>query len=143
LVITAAGERRTHQAMRPAPRRALAVLLGAHGVAHLAGTADVFSRASERRSADYLAGGWTLSDPTTLRAFGVVWAVLAVAFAGAAVLTWTGRPGWPRVLWWVALASLAVVVVALWSSVIGVVIDLALLVLAWRAGALARPGTAA
>ncbi len=134
----AAVEDRTRHANPAAGRRALAVLVLAHGVAHLAGTADAFSRASERRAADYLAGGWTVSDPTTLRALGVVWAVLAVAFAGAAVLTWAGRPAWPTVLWWVALASLALVVVALWSSVIGVLIDLLLLAVAWRAGGVAR-----
>lgn len=120
-------------------RRVLAVFLAAHGVAHLAGTGDVFSRASERRSADYLAGGWTVSDPATLRAFGVVWTLLALAFAGAAVMTWTGRAAWPRAVRSVALASLALVLVALWSSVIGVVIDLALLRVAWRAGAGRRP----
>lgn len=143
MVTTSAAQRPTRQVARAAPRRALAVLLGAHGVAHLAGTADAISRASGGRSADYLAGTWTLSDPAALRAFGVVWAVVAVAFAGVAVLTWTGRPAGPKAMWWVALASLAVVVVALWSSVIGVVIDLGLLALAWQAGAFARPGSAA
>jgi hypothetical protein len=136
--MSSAAERRTRHANPTAGRRALAVLLLAHGVAHLAGTADVFSRASGRRSADYLAGGWTVSDPTTLRAFGVAWAALALAFAGVALLTWTGRPAWPTVLWSVALASLALVVVALWSSVIGVVINLVLLAVAWRAGGASR-----
>ncbi len=116
-------------------RRVLAVFLAAHGVAHLAGTGDVFTRASEGRSADYLAGGWTVSDPAALRAFGVAWALLAIGFVGAAVVTWAGRPAWPRAVWSIALASLALVLVALWSSVIGVVIDLALIALAWRAGA--------
>jgi hypothetical protein len=115
-------------------RRLLAVFLAAHGVAHLAGTSDAFSRASDSRSVEYLAGGWTVSDPTALRAFGVVWALLAIAFLGAAAVTWLGRPGWPTVLWWVALASLVLVIVALWSSAIGVAIDLALLAVAWHAG---------
>jgi hypothetical protein len=45
------------------------------------------------------------------------------------------------VLWWVASASLAIVVVALWSSVIGVVIDVVLLAVALRAGALTGKAT--
>lgn len=116
-------------------RRVLAVFLALHGLAHLAGTSDVLSRASDGRSVDYLAGAWTASDPTALRAFGVLWALVAAAFVGAAIVTWLGRPAWPRVLLGVTLASLALVVVALWSSVVGVVIDLALLGLAWSAGA--------
>jgi tryptophan-rich sensory protein len=70
---------------------------------------------------------------------GVVWTLLAVAFAGAAVVTWTGRRAWPRALGSVALASLALLLVALWSSAIGVVVDLGLLGVAWRAGALRSP----
>jgi hypothetical protein len=42
-------------------------------VAHLVGTSSGFSRAADGRWVDYLAGNWTLSDPTTLRIFGVVW----------------------------------------------------------------------
>jgi hypothetical protein len=47
--------RRTRAASSAPGRRVLAVFVAAHGAAHLAGTGDVFSRASERRSADSLA----------------------------------------------------------------------------------------
>lgn len=50
------------------------------------------------------------------------------------------RPEWPRVLAGVSAVSLLVVLVALWASVVGVVIDVALLALAVRAGALSRTG---
>jgi hypothetical protein len=116
-------------------RRLLGGFLALHGLAHLAGTSDAFSRASDGRSIDYLAGGWTVSDPTVLQLLGVAWALLAAAFVIAAVVTWTGATAWPRVLAPVALASLTLVVLALWASVIGVVIDLALLATASRAGA--------
>ncbi len=112
-------------------RRVLAAFLALHGLAHLAGTGDVVGEASDGGSVEYLAGAWTVSDPTVLRMFGVVWALLAAAFLVAAAVTWTGRSGWPRVLALVASASLALVLVALWSSVIGVAVDLALLVVAW------------
>jgi hypothetical protein len=115
-------------------RRALAVLVAAHGLAHLVGTGNSFSRAADGRSVDYLAGNWTISNPTTLRAFGVLWAVAAVAFVVTAVIIWAGRPEWPRVLGWVSLASLVLVLTALWASLIGVFVDLLLPTIAWHEG---------
>ena len=116
----------------PALLRALAVLLALHGVAHFAGTSDSFTKAADGESVDYLAGAWTLSDPTLLRAIGVVWALVGAAFVVAAAVTWMRRPEWPRVLAAVSAISLAVVVIALWASIVGVVIDIALLALALR-----------
>ena len=120
-------------------RRALAVFVGAHGLAHLAGTSDVFSRAAHGRSVSYLAGNWTVSNPTTLRAVGVLWGVMALAFLITAAFIWAGRPPWPRLLWWVSLASLMVVLIALWASIVGVFIDIALLAIAWRARLVRAP----
>ncbi len=110
--------------------RALGVLIALHGFAHLAGTSDTYEKASNGESVDYLAGAWTISDPTLLRAFGVLWAILGLAFVYAAAVTWIRRPDWPQVLAIVSAASLAVVGVALWSSVIGVAVDVALLAFA-------------
>jgi hypothetical protein len=124
----------------PAVMRALPVLLGLHGVAHLAGTGDSFTKAADGDSVDYLAGAWTLSDPALLRAVGVVWALVGAGFVFAAAITWMRRPGWPRVLAAVSALSLVVVVIALWSSVVGVVIDVALLAVAVSAGGLSRAG---
>jgi hypothetical protein len=119
-------------------RRALAVFVAAHGLAHLVGTTRAFSSASDGRSLDWLAGNWTISDATTLRALGVLWAVLALAFVVTAVFIWAGRAEWPVLLWWAGLFSLVVVIIALWASVIGVVVDLALLAVAWRAGTISH-----
>ncbi len=116
-------------------RRGLAVFVAAHGLAHLVGTTHAFSQAADGRSLDYLGGGWTVSDPTTLRAFGIVWAVMALAFVATGVVMWVGWSRWPLALWWVSLASLVLVLVAVWASIVGVVVDLGLLVVAWRAGA--------
>ena len=124
----------------PALTRVLAVFLGLHGVAHFAGTGDSFTAAADGESVDYLGGAWTLTDPTVLRAMGVVWALVGAAFLLAAAIAWMRRPEWPRVLAGVAAVSLLVVLVALWASVVGVVIDVALLALAVRAGALSRSG---
>ena len=124
----------------PALTRVLAVFLGLHGVAHFAGTGDSFTAAADGESVDYLGGAWTLTDPTVLRAMGIVWALVGAAFLLAAAIAWMRRPEWPRVLAGVAAVSLLVVLVALWASVVGVVIDVALLALAVRAGALSRSG---
>ena len=124
----------------PALLRVFAVLLGLHGVAHLAGTRDSFNKAADGESVDDLAGAWTLSDPTLLRAVGIVWACVGAAFVVAAAITWMRRREWPRVLAAVSALSLVVVVVALWSSIVGVVIDIALLAVAVRAGGLSRAG---
>lgn len=120
------------------PTRVLAIVVALHGVAHFAGTSDSLGKAAGHESVDYLMGGWTVSDPTLLRVFGVLWVLLGVAFILAAVAVWARRPGWPHMLAAVSLASLALVAVALWSSVVGVVIDLALLAVAVRVGALRR-----
>jgi hypothetical protein len=117
----------------PRVRRLLAVLVALHGVAHLAGTADSFSKAADGGAVDYLAGAWTVADPTLLRVFGVIWAVLAAAFMATAVMIWLGRRAWPRALAAVSTGSLILVGIALWASVIGLVVNAALLAVAVRA----------
>jgi hypothetical protein len=119
-------------------RHLLAVLLALHGAAHLAGTGDALRRAADGGAVGFLGGRWTVSDPVSLRALGILWAVAALGFVATAVITWKGRAIWPRVLWWVALVSLALVVIALWTSIVGVAVDAVLLVVARRSGAL-RP----
>ena len=136
----AAVSRQRRLGASPAVMRVFAVLLGLHGVAHLAGTSDSFTKAANGESVDYLAGAWTLSDATLLRAVGVVWALMGAAFVFAAAITWMRRLHWPRVLAAVSALSLVVVVIALWSSVVGVVIDVVLLAVAVGAGGLARAG---
>jgi hypothetical protein len=119
-------------------RRSLAVLVGAHGFAHLVGTIHAFSRAANGRSLDYLAGNWTVSDPTTMRVLGVAWAVMVLAFLATGAAMWIGRSQWPLMLWWASLGSLMLTLIALWASVVGAVVNLSLLVIAWRAGAIAH-----
>ena len=122
----------------PALTRLLAVFLGLHGVAHFAGTGDSFTAAADGESVDYLGGACTLTDPAVLRAMGVVWALVGAAFLLAAAIAWMRRPEWPRVLAGVSAVSLLVVLLALWASAVGVVINVALFALAIRAGALSR-----
>ena len=130
--------RRVHAS--PTLARALAVVVALHGLAHFAGAGDALTKARDGDSAEYLAGAWTVSDPALLRSFGVVWALVGAAFVVAAAVAWLRHPVWPRGLAAVSGGSLVVLTVALWASVIGVVIDLALLALAWRADGFAREG---
>lgn len=123
----------------PALTRILAAFLVLHGLAHLVGTSVSFTRAADGDSVDYLAGAWTLSDPALLRLTGLMWALAAAAFLYAAAVTWLRSPDWPRVLAIVSVVSLVLCVIALWAAVVGVVIDVALLAVAARAGGLARP----
>lgn len=116
------------------PARALAAFLVLHGIAHLAGTSTVLGKAANGESAEYLAGTWTVSDPALLRTLGVLWALTGAAFVIVAIAVWRQHPNWRRVLAAVSLASLLVIVVALWSSTAGVIIDIGLLALAGRAG---------
>jgi hypothetical protein len=117
-----------------AARRALAVFAGAHGIAHFAGTSDVFDRAARGEPVSWLAGGWEVSEPALMRAFGVAWALVAAAYVVVAVAVWRGQARWPRALAGVTVASLLLVAIALWSSVIGLVLDVVLLAVAvWAA----------
>jgi hypothetical protein len=127
-----------HLDASPAVMRALGALVALHGAAHYAGTEASFATAADGGSVDYLAGVWTISDPTLLRVFGVVWALLGLAFIFAAVITWQRRPEWARVVALVAMLSLAVAVIALWSSIIGVVVNVALIAVAAVGGAFTR-----
>jgi hypothetical protein len=110
---------------RPPDPRGFAML---HGVVHLDGTTDLFSRAADHRAADLSSGA--TSAPLVLRTLGVAWAAVAAAHLLAGIATWSGRPGWPRLLGWATLASLVLVVIALWASAIGLAIDPTLLAVA-------------
>ncbi|HEX8105160.1 MAG TPA: nitroreductase/quinone reductase family protein [Solirubrobacteraceae bacterium] len=108
-------------------RQAFAVFLGAHGLAHVAGSSDALVTASAGDSLGWLGGHWDVTDPALLRAFAVAWAVLAAAYVATAFVVWCGDRRWPRALAAVSSTSLVLVAVALWASVAGLVIDVVLL----------------
>jgi hypothetical protein len=114
-------------------RRALAVLLVLHGLGHLAGTSDVLGRSLDGRAAELLGGAWAVGDPAVLGVLGALWALAAFAFTVTAVLTWQGRPAWPRALAVAAEGSIVLLAVGLPSSAIGLAIDVALIGVAWEA----------
>jgi hypothetical protein len=111
--------------------RLLAAFVALHGLAHLAGAADLLVRAADGLPTD-LIGTFTLDDLATLGALGLTVGMVAFAYLGAAWTIWTARPTWASMLRTVTLASLAVVVLTLPASAVGVAIDLALLALTAR-----------
>lgn len=114
--VTSAGRAPRAPAVAHPPRLLLAGLVAPHGLAQLAGTSDAFHRASDGAAVQYVAGGGTISDPTAPRALGLVWAVAAVAFLAAAIMTRVGAARWPSAVGGVAAGSrvVAVAVVAAW-----------------------------
>lgn len=113
-----------------AASRAFAVFLVLHGIVHTIGTTAHVDEAARGRSVEYLGGLWSISDPTVLRAVGVLWAVVAAAYLVPAFAYWVGAPWRRAALAAVTVPSLALAVSALWASGAGVAIDIALLGLA-------------
>jgi hypothetical protein len=60
------------------------LLVALHGAAHFVGTSESFTRAAD------VTGAWTLSDPSLLRGFGVLWALLGIGLLLAGVAIWAG-----------------------------------------------------
>ncbi len=119
-------------------RRLLAVAVALHGIAHLASTSDLLSRMGDRRSATFLGGAWAVEDPAVLGVLAGAAAVVAAAYLATAAALWRADPGWPRLLTAVTLASVVVVVWSLWASIVGLLINVALLVVAARAALVDR-----
>lgn len=107
----------------------LSGVLVLHGIAHFAGLVDSLDMADTGASAD-LAGAWTLSDPTVLRTFAGLWAVVGAAVILSAILVAVRhRLARPVVL---AVLSVSLVLSILGSpaAIIGVALDVALLAVA-------------
>lgn len=108
-------------------RRAAAVFLVAHAVAHLVGFLGA-SRLGEFRDAPYttlvLNGALDVGDGG-MRIIGIAWIVAAAAFIGAAVAVWRGRI---RAAALAAIGSLVLCLAGLPAAIVGVWIDVAILV---------------
>jgi len=79
----------------------------------------------------YLGGWWMVSNPATLLALAVLWALAALGYAAVAGAMWFGLPWRRAALIGVTIGSLVLSVAGLWASVIGVAIDIALLPVAF------------
>jgi len=111
-------------------RRALAVFMVMHGVAHFVGLQASLQAIDQHRGVDYAAGLWTITDPTTLRVFAVLWGLAGAAWFVIAPVVWLGNRHARAALIAVTVATLVLAVAALSASVIGVVIDIVILAVA-------------
>lgn len=116
--------------VRSSLRTSFAVRLAAgvvalHGGAHLVGTQAAFDAARDSSTVDYLGGALAVGEPW-LWVAGALWAALAVAFIGIAIVMWFDRLPWRRTLVMVAIASMAACVIALWAAWIGILVNAAI-----------------
>lgn len=111
--------------------RGFALFLVLHGLAHTVGTSAFLKDADEGRTVEHLGGLWSVSSPTLLRALGVAWALAALGYFVVAAAYWIGASRRRTLLVAVTIPSLVLSVIAVWASVIGVVIDVLLLTVAW------------
>lgn len=122
--------------VRPGPalaRRAVAVFLILHGVAHLVGAQAALIAVRGDTSVAYLLGGWDVAG-TVLYALTAAWIAAAAGYVVAAAWIWSLRSHWRAVLLAVTAESLVLSVLALPPAVAGVAIDVVLLaaVAFWR-----------
>lgn len=111
-------------------RIVLAVLMALHGVAHLVGFVVPLRLAAAPAGVAYkttvLAGRLDLGD-AGIRAVGVLWLLLAVAFSVAAAGAVMSRSSWVPTAIGVAVASLVLSLVAWADSRIGVPVNLVIM----------------
>jgi hypothetical protein len=111
-------------------RPLFAVVLAMHGVAHFVGTTGNVSSISNRETVNLLGGAFATSNLVVFAVLALLWAIVGAGFIGVAVLVWRQAPTARHALIAVSLASLAIGVVTLWAGTVGVVINVALLVIA-------------
>ena len=109
-------------------RIAFAVLMAVHGVAHLVGFAGAWRLAPDAMpyKTTVLGGHVNLGD-AGMRAVGVLWLVLALAFAVAAGGAVVDRSWWPALAVGVTIASLFICATEWPEARIGVAINVLIL----------------
>ena len=108
-------------------RIAIAVFLALHGFAHVVGFAGSFGLAESIPYKTTILGGIVDVGDSGIRAFGLLWLVVAGAFLVASAAAMTGQTWWVRATLMAAVASLALSVMALPEARIGVILDVVIL----------------
>lgn len=103
-------------------RIVLAVLLGLHGVAHLAGFLKAWAPTRTTIFGDRIDLG-----VSWIKFVGLAWLILALAFGAAGIATLAGMSGWPTFAFAVTGASLVLCLLQLPETKFGVVLNLGLL----------------
>jgi hypothetical protein len=109
-------------------RIALAILMGFHGLAHLAGFAGAWQIAPEGfpYKTTILRGHVDLGK-AGIRVVGTLWLITGVAFAVAAIGTLFGVAWWPQFALVIAIVSLLLSIAELPEARLGVVINVVII----------------
>ena len=75
---------------------------------------------------------WERARPEGYRSIGIAWALVVPLYLIAAWALWVDSPRKVGLLVLATVPSLILSTLALWAAVVGVVIDVALLIVAWR-----------
>lgn len=114
-------------------RIALAILLLAHGVAHLVGFAGSFHLSPNVPAQPNLLGGVATLGDRGLKAYGIAWLLAGLAFAAVALGVVLSASWWVTAAWIVTSASLALCILGWPATRIGLFLDVALLALLFAA----------
>jgi hypothetical protein len=110
-------------------RTAIAIFLFVHAFAHLAGFAGAWRLAgSIPYRTTVLDGTFDIGD-LGMRALGILWLLVAFAFAVAGTAALYQLPSWPGIALVVSLVSLALCIVGWPDARIGAIVDVALIAL--------------
>jgi hypothetical protein len=108
----------------------LALLLLAHGFAHLVGFVGPWKIGKPEQRQPYtttlLAGRLDVGD-AGIRVVGILWLLAAVAFGVLALAVLTEAPWWRPAAIWIASYSLVLSILGLPASWIGIAVDIILL----------------
>lgn len=109
-------------------RRLIAVVLAAHGLAHLIGFLAAFQLGdfAARPLETSLLWGRLDADTTTIQVMGIGWLLLAVAFVAVAVALWRSMRHALSGLAVVTMISLGFTILASPTAIIGLVVNLAI-----------------
>jgi hypothetical protein len=106
-----------------------AAFLAAHGVAHLVGFLGSW-RLAEFRDVPYSTlifdNNFDVGD-AGMRVVGILWLLAALSFGWAALAVLLERPHWARTVAATTAASTAICVVGLPAATVGLIVDLAIL----------------
>jgi hypothetical protein len=109
--------------------RAFAVFLALHGLVHVVGFTVPWGLGGPKGveySTRLLNRSIEVGD-TAVKLVGFFWLAAAIAFVAVAVMLWRGHPGARRATFALLLGSLALCIVGLPGSVMGLIVDVATL----------------
>jgi hypothetical protein len=110
-----------------------AVVLAAHGLLHLIGTAAYLKLADVQGfpyKTTVLGGRWDLGE-AGIGFFGVLWGVAAIGFVLAAIAFLMNLTWWRSVLLWVTLLSLVLTVLDSSDAYAGILVNSVILAVLW------------